>query len=109
MSRAIRPVFLKWEKGDGMTPEQIKERILASHLYRDCGRFTPGVLEKLFKKEKPKDWKVWQAMRELCRDGKLEKVGPGVWRKSSDAQAWLTRPWRKHSNEELGIDPLLHI
>ena len=86
-----------------MTDEEIKRRVVESCYYRDRGRITNGVLEKMFA-GKVQKWRVVVAMRDLVDSGKLDKLGPGCWNRPADRTVWLSRPWRKRSNEALGIN-----
>lgn len=50
--------------------------------------------------------RIGQILHAMVLTGELEKTGPVNYRKAGGARPWLSKPWRSHSNAEIGVESM---
>jgi hypothetical protein len=87
-----------------LTTPEIMERIVSCAAYQRGDDMTNALIKALFKNTRAARGKMDQAKHHLVKEGKLVKIRDGLYKKPIDTRKWLTMPWRKITNEQLGIE-----
>lgn len=93
-----------------MTSIEMQECFRNSSFWRDYEVFRTSDFAKVCNANRPADNRIDrqrcnQVIGEMCKADQVERVGErGNYKRRSNSRYWLTRPWRKHTNRQLGID-----